>query len=62
MTPQYSRNMVECPNCESDHTHDELTIADSYSTSDTTYVYLKCPTCENSADYTEWDAFYALYD
>lgn len=54
--------MAECPNCGSDHTHDELERVDSYSTADSTYVMLKCPTCENTADYSEWDAFYALYD
>lgn len=54
--------MAECPNCESEHSHDELELVESYSTFDTTYAYLKCPSCEDAFDYAEWDAFYALYD
>jgi endogenous inhibitor of DNA gyrase (YacG/DUF329 family) len=54
--------MVECPNCKADHLHEDLELTESYSTGDTTYAYLKCPSCGKSADYTEWDAFYALYD
>lgn len=54
--------MAECPNCGSDHSHDELTLEQSYSTGDSTYTYLRCPSCEQSADYSEWGAFSALYD
>lgn len=54
--------MAECPNCGSEHTHDELEVVESYSTGDTTYAYLECPSCNESADYSDWDAFSALYD
>jgi len=54
--------MAECPNCASEHTHDELTLVETSSTFDTTYAILKCPTCSGEYDYSEWDAFYALYD
>lgn len=54
--------MVECPNCGEDHSHDELTLVESYSDKTASYAILKCPSCGNKEDYTEWDAFYALYD
>jgi len=54
--------MADCPNCGAEHTHEELELVKSYSTMDSTYAYLECPTCETAHDYSEWDAFYALYD
>lgn len=54
--------MARCPNCNSEHSHDELKLTKSYSTETTNYAILRCPSCGKEADYTEWDAFYALYD
>lgn len=54
--------MAECPECGSDHTHDELDLVETYSTGDSTYAMLECPSCGVASDYSQWDAFYALYD
>lgn len=54
--------MADCPNCNVNHTHDELELVKSFSTGDSTYAYLKCPSCQSASDYSEWNAFSALYD
>ena len=54
--------MVECPVCESDHSHSELELVESYSTKTSTYAFLKCPSCGTASDYSTWDAFNHLYD
>jgi endogenous inhibitor of DNA gyrase (YacG/DUF329 family) len=54
--------MAECPNCGAEHSHQNLELVESYSTGDTTYAYLKCPSCDEAADYSEWEAFSAIYD
>lgn len=54
--------MASCPNCDEDHTHGELELVRSFSTGDSTYAYLRCPSCQQYADYSEWGAFGAIYD
>lgn len=54
--------MADCPNCGESHTFEELTVTKTYSTYDTTYAYLKCPSCEVASDYSDWDAFSAIFE